>query len=254
MTNNHLFATLNSTALGIKHLERLFVTHNDRDHTYGAYALLSSLVDISVPTSTESGGAFKQYLKFVSWQKGYKGLIDDGHFPISHIWFNDKPGLAAFLERTSGNGWLDTLIKKIQGDHALAEVPDINNDRDDDKSMVRISTKATATKYHNIPRIFGPSEDRLVALWTKSGVGGKKKIGIVWKSNAKRYKVLQIDKGAKFPAGVKKWADLEQSMLYDSKGLGNSTNFDQPRKRGTLTPQLTCRVSCLNSKTRTNGF
>jgi glyoxylase-like metal-dependent hydrolase (beta-lactamase superfamily II) len=37
---NCLFGTLNSESLNIRTLERLVVTHNDFDHTYGAYALL----------------------------------------------------------------------------------------------------------------------------------------------------------------------------------------------------------------------
>jgi phosphoribosyl 1,2-cyclic phosphodiesterase len=45
---------MNDLDLGVDSLKRLVVTHNDWDHTYGAYALLVSLFFRSVNTQATS--------------------------------------------------------------------------------------------------------------------------------------------------------------------------------------------------------
>ncbi|KAK6339731.1 hypothetical protein TWF718_009125 [Orbilia javanica] len=170
-TNWCLFSTLNH--FPVKELERLIVTHDDRDHTYGVHALLRTVrpyaewdVGIGRKKKKPAKSSKKPHrpwerkvIRNAEWIGGRK-LVESGKFPIENIWYNDKRVvMKEYTARQPTKGWMSNVLNWFLGSH-LGSEENINADWGGRCVTVENAASLGLT-FDKINKVVGPYHNQL---------------------------------------------------------------------------------------------
>ncbi|KAK6513807.1 hypothetical protein TWF506_008242 [Arthrobotrys conoides] len=170
-TNWCLFSTLNS--LEIEKLDRLIVTHDDRDHTFGIHALLRGIRPYNEwnvgirkkkqpgrPNQKQQTTWDRNIVKYAEWIGG-KEALNAGRFPVENIWYNDKRVVMEEFapNRAATKGWMSNIMNWFAGKN-LGSEDTINADWDGYCVTVE-NCETLNLKFDKITKIVGPYDKQL---------------------------------------------------------------------------------------------
>lgn len=209
--NHCLFGALNH--LKVESLDRLIITHDDKDHIFGISSLLASFGADHIKKENAAREKIKVFIinlydvcKMTRWSLGHTA-IRDKKFPINNIWYNDRLFVANYNGKKLGKGWLSIMLElfgTVDGCRALnSEWPDVSN-KTDARIISTEQYQIANRKFDNIVRIAGPSNKDMVDLHDKL----KTSLRIKSVSIADAEKAVQKP-SASYPTSLDSWDKMD---------------------------------------------